>query len=155
MMPLIETTARVTVIVLLSLACAALLRRRAAAVRHWILAMGLTCAGVMPLLQVVTPSWSMPSASVQMLVSTAAAAVVVPQPLATVSQTVRDASADEDGWSLPRIVDLVWAVGALVGLCILGIGLARLTWIAARAEPVIDPRQLECGVRDHGRHGQV
>ena len=74
MMLLIETTARVTVIVLLSLAYAALLRRRAAAVRHWILAMGLSCAGVMPPLQAATPSWSMPSASVQTLVSTAAAA---------------------------------------------------------------------------------
>ena len=92
MMLLIETTARVTVIVLLSLACAALLRRRTAALRHWILAMGLTCAGVMPLLQLVTPSWSMPRASVQTLVSTAAAAVIVPQPLATVSQKVRYAS---------------------------------------------------------------
>lgn len=140
MMLLIETTARVTVIVLLSLACAALLRRRTAALRHWILAMGLTCAGVMPLLQLVTPSWSMPRASVQTLVSTAAAAVIVPQPLATVSQTVRYASSEGDGLSLPRIVEWVWAVGALVGLCILAIGLVRLTWIAARAAPVIDPR---------------
>jgi TonB family protein len=139
MMLLIETTVRVTVIVLLSLACAALLRRRAAAVRHWILAMGLSCAGVMPLLQAATP-WSMPSASVQTLVSTAAAAVAIPQPLAIVSQTVRYPAIADVGWSRPRIVESVWAVGAIVGLCILGIGLLRLTWIAARAEPVIDPR---------------
>jgi TonB family protein len=137
---LIETTARVTIVILLSLSCAALLRRRAAAVRHWTLAVGLVCAAAMPLLQIVTPAWGVPRTAVRTLVSTAAATVTIPPTLATVSDAVRSEAMAEHASHLPRIAGIVWLVGALWALGLLCAGLVRLTWIGARCEPLIDPQ---------------
>jgi TonB family protein len=140
---LFEMTARVTAIILLSLVCAAFMRRRAAAVRHWTLAAGLLCAAAMPLLQVVTPAWGVPRASVHTLVSRAAATVAVPPPSATVTEPVRLTTIAEHPSTLFRLVGVVWIVGGLIGLVLVCAGLVRLTWMTARCEPVIDPRWTE------------
>ena len=43
-----------------ALAATSLLRRQSAALRHWILAVGLLCAAAMPALQWLTPAWTLP-----------------------------------------------------------------------------------------------
>src|SRR2546430_7574598 len=40
-----------------------LLRGRSAAVRHWVLAIAVACAAVMPVLQFVVPAWKVPQRS--------------------------------------------------------------------------------------------
>src|SRR5215471_16912223 len=51
---------KVSLIVLCGLAATALLRRRSAAMRHFVLAAAIICAGASPLLEQVVPSWRLP-----------------------------------------------------------------------------------------------
>jgi len=46
-----------------ALALAALLRHQSAAVRHWILTVGVVCVAALPLLALVVPSWHIPLAA--------------------------------------------------------------------------------------------
>src|SRR5262245_65779246 len=48
---------RASVIILAALAATALMRRRSAAVRHWILSAAILCAAATPLLERVVPAW--------------------------------------------------------------------------------------------------
>ena len=57
---LVETTVKVSLILLLALAVLPLLRRRSAALRHWVLSASLLCAAVTPLAQLAVPSWHVP-----------------------------------------------------------------------------------------------
>ena len=138
-MTLLEMTVRVTLVILLALLSATLMRRRAAAVRHWILAVGLLCAAAMPVFQAVTPRWGMPVASVHALVSNVAPTAAVRRPLASIAGSVQPGLAAAQGPLLLRAAAWIWSVVALILLVALGGGLARLAWIAARCEPVIDP----------------
>jgi hypothetical protein len=52
---MIDSALKVPVILLAALACDRLLRRRSAALRHWVLA--VACACVMPPLSSVLPTW--------------------------------------------------------------------------------------------------
>ena len=139
-MTFLETTVRVTLIILLALLCATFMRRRAAAVRHWILAVGLLCAASMPVFQAVAPAWGVPVASVHALVSDVAPTPTVAQPLASVTGMVRSGAVAAEEPLLLRYAASIWSAGALMLLVVLCAGLARLAWIAARCEPVIDPR---------------
>src|SRR5262245_56240528 len=139
-MTLLETTVRVTLVILLALLSATLMRKRAAAVRHWILAVGLLCAAAMPLFQAVAPTWGVPVASVHAFVSNVAPTAVSQQPLTSVGGSVRPGLAAAEGSLLLRFAAWIWSVGALILLVVLAVGFARLSRIAARCEPVIDPR---------------
>ena len=139
-MTFLETTVRVTLIILLALLCATFMRRRAAAVRQWILAVGLLCAASMPVFQAVAPAWGVPVASVHALVSDVAPTPTVAQPLASVTGMVRSGAVAAEEPLLLRYAASIWSAGALMLLVVLCAGLARLAWIAARCEPVIDPR---------------
>ena len=55
---MLDAAARVSLIVLAALGVAAVLSRRSAALRHWILTVGVACAAATPLLQVALPRWS-------------------------------------------------------------------------------------------------
>lgn len=57
MTALLDTTLRISIVVLGALIIAVAFRRWSAALRHWILAAGMSCAVVVPLLQIVLPSW--------------------------------------------------------------------------------------------------
>jgi hypothetical protein len=52
---------KISFIVLLGLAATAVLRRRSAAVRHWMLAMAIVCAAATPALELIVPAWSVAS----------------------------------------------------------------------------------------------
>ena len=52
-----DATIRVSLIILIALAGTLVFRRRSAAVRHWVLALGIACAALSPLLHVFLPSW--------------------------------------------------------------------------------------------------
>lgn len=57
---LLDSTIKVSFLVLFALAGSAVLRKQSAAVRHWVLSMALACAAVIPVLAVVVPPWSLP-----------------------------------------------------------------------------------------------
>jgi hypothetical protein len=48
---------KVTILILIALLATRLLRNRSAALRHWILASAVLCAGALPLFARMTPSW--------------------------------------------------------------------------------------------------
>jgi hypothetical protein len=54
---LLDSTVKVSLIVLVALVARALLRRRSAAVRHWVLSVAIACAAAMPLLAMMVPAW--------------------------------------------------------------------------------------------------
>ena len=54
---------KMSLIVLGALAVSFLLRRRSAALRHWVLAAGVACAAALPILTAVVPAWPLPFAT--------------------------------------------------------------------------------------------
>ena len=54
---------KMSLIVLSALAASFLLRRRSAALRHWVLAAGVACAAALPILTAAVPAWPLPFAT--------------------------------------------------------------------------------------------
>ena len=54
---LLDTTIKVSIIVVLALAATVMLRKQSAALRHWVLAAAIVCAAATPLFTVVVPAW--------------------------------------------------------------------------------------------------
>jgi beta-lactamase regulating signal transducer with metallopeptidase domain len=119
-----------------------LLRRRSAALRHWVLAAGVVCAAALPFLTAVVPAWSLPFAAPAAFVpyddghelsataptiprgeaGTAAAAVTLPSP-----------NVAPRGFDLMGTLQMAWLTGVLLSLSILVVGMLRLTWVAMHA----------------------
>src|SRR4051794_20721410 len=57
---LLETTVKSSLVVVAALVAVACLRRRSAALRHWILSAAIVAAIMSPVLGLVTPSWHVP-----------------------------------------------------------------------------------------------
>jgi len=134
---LLNTTIKISVIVSAALAATLLLRRQSAAVRHFVLAAALACAAATPIVRVVAPAWQ-PASSLQ----------VIDRPLAVFDDSASPAAASAaressagsiDRATVMRAVSIIWVTGMALSLAVLGIGLARLRWIASHA------RQVESG----------
>jgi len=54
---LVDSTIKVSLVVVLGLTASALLQRRSAALRHWVLTVSIVCSAAMPLLAAVVPTW--------------------------------------------------------------------------------------------------
>ena len=51
---------KMSLIVLAALAVTMMLRKRSAALRHWVLAAGVACAAASPILTTIVPAWTLP-----------------------------------------------------------------------------------------------
>ena len=60
---------KVSLILLIALAASALLRRRSASVRHWVLAAAIVCAAAVPALEVIVPTWPVAIGPTQLFLS--------------------------------------------------------------------------------------
>ena len=130
-----------------------MLRRRPAALRHWVLAAALGVAAAAPLLEVTLPSWELPVlTSTEPVTSQTSAfssepAMSAAPPLASVEDAPRIA------W-VPILVT-IWAAGCGLLLSSLLAGLARLTWMTRRCRPVrarlwrerVVALSAQCGIR--------
>ncbi len=130
---LLNTTIKISLIVSAALFATALLRRRSAAVRHFVLAAALACAAATPFVRIVAPAWR-----------TASALQVIDRPLAVFDDSGTVSSSTVTRGSRPalgradvmRAVSLVWMTGVALALTVLAIGLGRLWWIASRARRI-------------------
>jgi TonB family protein len=129
-----------------ALALAALLRRQSAAVRHWILTVGVVCVAALPLLALVVPSWHIPIAASAPAPPSAAhagalvAVTIMPQDGAAAEPAA--AGALPPASPLSRLPAVVWVGGVVISMLMLVIGLVRLRAIGRTATPVVDPRWL-------------
>ena len=140
MSPVLEAAVRVSLVVLAALGVTVVLSRRSAALRHWILAVGLVCAAAAPLLQQALPPWRIAPAvltadapSRQASVGTE---VVVRGPVQPAERAPASPPRAGTRAPLPIVLLSVWLAGALANLCVLVAGLWRLSRAAAAARPV-------------------
>ncbi|HWF84226.1 MAG TPA: M56 family metallopeptidase [Vicinamibacterales bacterium] len=146
---LLNAAIKVSVILLAGFAAAALLRRHSAALRHWVLAAALICAAATPLLEVIVPAWHVPATSW----SSSRRAIDPSEWITARDATTADASqAVTHGEpiargrllaAVPRALTALWLVGAAISAFILVIGLARLSWLASRAQPIRAGRWMD------------
>ncbi|MEP7305837.1 MAG: M56 family metallopeptidase [Acidobacteriota bacterium] len=131
---------KVSLIVSLGLAATALLRRRSAAVRHWVLAVTIACAAATPLLELVVPSWHVPVDSAWLGRSAEPLTLFIPIRMAQADEAAGPASnagaAPARSLTAARALGMVWMAGTAVSLLLLLVGLARLAWLASGSSRV-------------------
>jgi beta-lactamase regulating signal transducer with metallopeptidase domain len=133
---ILDATLKASLIVCAAMAGAAAMRRRSAALRHWIVAAGLACVVLTPALRVLVPAWDVrrpepPTAVLARLSDAAVAAprAAVPRPLTPVVTT-------------QEAIAAIWFLGCAVSLGMLALSLARLGRLASRSTQVDDERWL-------------
>ena len=96
-----------------ALALAALLRHQSAAVRHWILTVGVACVAALPLLALVVPPWHIPRrrAGAARRCSAAPVVAITIMPRDAAATETAAAVASRPSPRLSRLPALVWAVG--------------------------------------------
>jgi TonB family protein len=132
---------KASLIVLSALLVLRLFRNQSAAIRHWVLAVSIACAAIVPLLELVVPAWDIRARpAVEVSQAHAASpdgdytiAVVSTMPPTTQYALTTSVSV----WSWAR---RAWVAGAVLGVLSLIAGLARLRWLAVHAEPLREGR---------------
>ncbi len=135
---LLESTIKMSLVLAAGLAAAALLRRRSAALRHWVLTAAVLCAAITPLLQATMPAWHLPALSTLVGRRLAPIVLLVPVPYVQAADAGVAAAPAPHAASVARLVVPIWLGGAGLSVAILLIGLARLRWLAAHARPIRD-----------------
>jgi TonB family protein len=135
---LIATSLKISIVIAIGLTAAALLRRRSAAVRHWILAMTIVCAAALPVLGAYVPSWGIDLSPAPPAAANKAPALVegASEPNVEIEMTAAAAPAAARPSAIFDFLVPAWTLGAGVSVLVLLTGFARLTWLAARARPV-------------------
>ena len=141
-MALMALTVKTSLILTVGIVAAFALRRRSAAVRHWILASTMFCAAAAPVVGFLTPSWSMPSPSA----AASGRGPVVDVSFSPVAGPTAQATVPAAGSSLAvrelirAAVMPVWYLGIAINLSLLLAGMFRLTRLRlsdARVAPSI------------------
>jgi beta-lactamase regulating signal transducer with metallopeptidase domain len=126
---------KVSLILVMGLAIAAMLRTRSAALRHWVLAVAITCAAATPLLVPLLPAWALPlPARMGPRLATSTEPVV---DIAIVQRTPAN-TMPAPASRQPSVTGLlvpIWIGGTMLGVCVLVVGLGRLAWLASNAQP--------------------
>jgi beta-lactamase regulating signal transducer with metallopeptidase domain len=140
MTPLLLAAIKMSIVLLLALALSALLRRRSAALRHWVLALGISLAALTPLAGSLLPTWQLAVLRAPAPASSSTAAGQVMQ-LSSAGVDATPATAGMDTASsttppLPMLAMFAWALGALISVASLAAGGLRLRALARRARPV-------------------
>src|SRR5688572_24063165 len=140
---------KMSLIVLVALAVSYLLRRRCAALRHWVLAVAVACAAAMPILSTTLPAWQLPFATPTVFSpygnpwrdagspqpSAPSAGTSVPSRSVAVGTATSQRS-----FNLGATLQFIWLAGAAAGLAILLTGVLRLSWVAAHADRITQGR---------------
>jgi TonB family protein len=140
---LLESTLRFSVIAAGALVAARLLSRQSAALRHWIMAIAVACAAIMPLLELLLPAWPLPRGTISVSTGYRPIGSVnapSPVPVSLPSSLPVSSAPDASSAATARIAGAAVAAGIAVNLAILVAGIWRLMRLASRARPLIDAR---------------
>ena len=137
---LLNTSIKVTLIVLVALAATAVLRRRSAGVRHFVLAAALACAAAVPALRIVAPAWQAGTSAWL----NESRLQLIDRPLLVLDSTTAPTEQVPGAQAKPGTraeaavlwLGIIWVAGACASLFVLLAGLGRLAWLASRAERV-------------------
>ena len=132
---LLNTTIKISLIVLVALATTLALRKRSAAVRHFVLAVALACAAATPFVRIVAPHWQ---SSARMQVIDRPLAVFEDAAVTPAGGAVEPVRSTITTASLIRAVSIIWMTGTGLAVLVLLVGLARLSWITRRARCVTE-----------------
>ena len=141
---LLEFAIKISLVVALGLLAASLLRRRSAALRHWLLAASMAAALAIPLLMQLAPAWRLPVTAQLAPVSQATLeqARRRGEPRIAITTIVDAAVVDTTARSAPidptSILLGIWIAGVVINLAGLVLGFWRLHLIASRAAIVRD-----------------
>jgi TonB family protein len=133
---LLNTTIKISLIVVAALAATSLLRKRSAAVRHFVLAAALVCAAATPFVRVVAPAWQ--SASRLQVIDRPLAVFDDPGPATPSSVAHQPAANANNTAAVMRAIAIIWIAGVVLAVAVLVIGLLRLQWIASHARAISD-----------------
>jgi len=151
-----EIVLRSSVVIGSGLLVSVLLRRQSAALRHLVVAGTLVLGASMPLLQWLTPDWTLETPHAVVTVDpSGVAASKAPTVAAPTGETALPNGRGPSVVSMVAVVAAIWMAGALASLLALGIKLGRLRQLGQRATPVrssgwtaaIDERARVGGVR--------
>jgi beta-lactamase regulating signal transducer with metallopeptidase domain len=123
---------KMSLILCVGLLVARCLRHKSAALRHWVLAASIFCAGAAPIIEWFVPAWSPPALSGQTGSISTDVAFAIP----SVSLT----STDRAGFNPESLIATISNAGTVVCLLMLIAGLGRLGWLTSRSVCVDDPR---------------
>jgi beta-lactamase regulating signal transducer with metallopeptidase domain len=131
-MDLMALTVKTSLILALGMLATVALRRRSAAVRHWILALTLVCAAAVPIVGSLTPSWTLPTFSAPtsargQVVDVSLSPVLRPGAGTAIVPATPESSPDRD--LVSAVAGLVWLIGIVVNVSLLLIGMFRLNRI--------------------------
>jgi len=145
----IESALTVAIILLAGVVASVALKRQAAALRHWVLAVAIMCAWAAPVARMILPSWTTVPIQGQLQPTvrgtaspyehtTTISALAARLPAGTTSRF----GTSTGGVSAVNLADVgalsaVWIIGTTISAFTLVIGLARLRWLASRAD-IID-----------------
>jgi TonB family protein len=135
---LIGCSVKATLLLALTAGTAYALRRRSAAVRHHVWALGIAGSMALPLLTLLLPAWRSTALANAARLWGPAHAVAKNDTVQRLPSMVVDAAAASPlSGQLSRLALVLWVLGALfVGLKLLG-GLSRLARVSARSTPVV------------------
>src|SRR4051812_7100606 len=108
---------KVTLIVLIALGASLALRNRSAAVRHWVLTMGIVGAGLAPLLGMVLPPWYQPMTNPPSAIASQNADSAVVTTDVQFSIPAEQASSQvAPGFRIERTLAALWLAGTGLGV---------------------------------------
>jgi beta-lactamase regulating signal transducer with metallopeptidase domain len=154
---------KMSLIVLAALAVSMMLRKRSAALRHWVLAAGVACAAASPILTSIVPAWTLPLGTPAHFSAYDAAAGAGTPGVATrqettgagvSSQPARSAAvAAGQAFSARDLWPVLRTGGIAISLAILLVGILRLAWVATRARELTTGRWVDLTTEISGIYG--
>lgn len=128
---------KVSFIIACGLLATALLRRRPAALRHFVLVAAICCAGATPLFEQIVPSWQVPLHPSWFGRTIEPLTLMIPVHATDPLEDLRAPAPPISGfgWRLgaQQVLVRLWLAGALGSLSLLLIGLARIARLQARS----------------------
>jgi beta-lactamase regulating signal transducer with metallopeptidase domain len=141
-------TIKTSLVLAIGLLAAWALHRRSAALRHWVLAATLFCGAAIPVIEALTPSWTLPTYAeparpTDTSVGVTFSPVAHPGTPSSAAQTDPIGSANAKRQRAAAAMLLVWLIGAATNLVLLLIGMSRLTRLRSSRTIADHPAFLE------------